>query len=644
MAVNLLDHVQLNTWIDDVNRQDVQNIRQEFLRGLGINELSQNHDGFFKALKQTLQPVFLDYDYDRNIPDANAEYMLREYIDIFQLYGIILGSRNMTRGQILQKVKTALANRPNPFPTQWQDGAVDDCQEPNQLSHDAIIQESIELVIWIWLMVDLQADPPLGRNTHHFARAPRPWRHNQTIEDAVLSSLSPLSTISGFFLGFPPTPFRLGDPRLVLAEKEDEHNDHDRQFSCLLNLREIERLTRIKVIATDNLLDHLSIQLDPDDELGNLVYIFDQSTWLRRVTDPTNQVSAFYEEAANEALETLAFLIPLDDREAIWFKRRASQPWYKRKFGDTRGPTGMWLSSDADKRMAPQRRVQLYRVWRHRLLMLEKAFASSSSTLPQLLIDQRDNNKRWQLWGTVLGFYLAVFLIGFTIWIAVVTQKLYNLESKDAKKMEESPPAVADTTTINNYYIAPGYSFTDNFTMPVTTSVSPPQSSATTVSRSIITIYPDTYSRYDVDTGSLEYDVQSGEIQKKSGLDSTTTFLNFVFPNETSGQTCQFNFWLGSDTTHTGSQEFDIFISDAQPFQNSDSWPSGNQRNNYAGRMTFRIVPGFAEFEAGFANVAQQFPCPGAQSVAYELVGVNDGDDILWNKTDSGPSISSRGD
>lgn len=84
-----------------------------------------------------------------------------------------------------------------------------------------------------------------------------------------------------------------------------------------------------------------------------------------------------------------------------------------------------------------------------------------------------------------------------------------------------------------------------------------------------------------------------------------------------------------SNTTLSGSQEFDIFTSNAQPIMDTESRPYENLRDNFAGRLLFSIVPGFAEFEAGFTKEARQFPCPGGQMVGYELVGVNDEDSIL---------------
>ena len=520
-------------------------------------------------------------------------------------------------------------------------------------------------------MVDLRAEPPQGDRSPGIAgRDPRPWKRMETIEEAVLSSLSPFSSLTGIYQTLPPppapapvallpapaapaapaaprpAPVNPQDPRILLVRDEDQLKDYDREFPWLFDLPSITRMSRITVKWTDNLLDHLFVQTDPKDHFWKMVYVFDHSKWLRQIADPTaadpaNQVPEFCKEAAKEALETLALLMPLDDEDISR---------YMNKHMRSRNLGGMWLGLQEDNEMKPKRRVQGYLIWRHKLLMLEEAFGSSSSTFWQLLRDRRDNNRWWNFCVAFLAFILAVLLLLFTVWLGVDTQKV--LVAEEAKSADTKNPAPAAVTSSNStlYYCCPAAAYCSatiaaNFTTSMATSISPPESSAATILPNSTTLYPDTYSRYDIDTGALEYNVQYGQIQKGTGFNDTTTLLSFIFPNRTSGLKCQFTFWLDGNTTHTGSQEFDIFISNAQPFESTNSWPSSNLRNTYAGRMMFSDVPGFAEFEAGYMNVAQQFPCPGGQKASYELVGVNDEDSILWNKTSSGPYIVvSQGD
>ncbi|KAK5446688.1 hypothetical protein LTS15_009621 [Exophiala xenobiotica] len=622
-----------NGWIFDPANQ-VQ-LRTAFLRLLGHQSPSHEYEGFFKSLNQRLQPVILDWDQPLAPPNAGTRYILRSYGDIITLHWIISQNGYRREGEIFRRTRDRFFS-PNGFSTAPMPG-------PHNL-YDSLIGNSIELVVWIWLMIGLRPDPVLNGPPVQGVggRDPRPWDWYDPIDAAVLSSLNPFSDRQGINQLTP-----LG-AQIVTSVDQKMEGDYDREFSWLFNLQDIQSLSRIRVKWTDSLLDHLVVKTDPEDKFGKLVYIFDNAKWLRRAENaPANTIPLFYQHAATEALETLALLIPRDVPGADISK------WYVEKVAPIRGPGGMWLYDLRDADMMPKRRVRDYQIWRHRLLLLEEAFGSSSSTFSQLFRDQRSNSQRWTFFVTFLSFVLALLLLlltaallALTGWLARDTHQLLVGTEADNTASSSEPPASGTYNPVYCCCPASPYcstTMTVNGTKASLSPISSSQSPASTALRPSTTVFPDTYSQYDVSNGAISYDTQHGEIKKQTGSNDITTLLNFKFPNHTSGTTCQFSFWLGSDSTHSGSQKIDIFTSNAQPIENTDSWPYGNLRDNFAGRLMFSVVPGFAEFEAGFTNEAHQFPCSGGHMVGYELVGVNDEDLIRWDKASSGPYIISQG-
>lgn len=153
------------------------------------------------------------------------------------------------------------------------------------------------------------------------------------------------------------------------------------------------------------------------------------------------------------------------------------------------------------------------------------------------------------------------------------------------------------------------------------------------------TINPTSLSLYSTWTGAVQRYVPSGAIVKPNGRSTdTTTLVTFSFPEETKGKTCELGFYLDASATLGGSKQFDVFTSLAPATASTQSWPSGNLRDQHIGRMT-ATKPGYATWVDGIGASAKTFPCPFGQTLGGELVGVNDVDEITWNAASSGPYI-----
>lgn len=72
--------------------------------------------------------------------------------------------------------------------------------------------------------------------------------------------------------------------------------------------------------------------------------------------------------------------------------------------------------------------------------------------------------------------------------------------------------------------------------------------------------------------------------------------------------------------------------------KDSASWPSGNLRDQYAGRMK-AVSPGEATFLLDYSDPAYVFDCPYGLKMGAELVGTGDQDQVEWSLASSGAYI-----
>ncbi|OAL27072.1 hypothetical protein AYO20_09880 [Fonsecaea nubica] len=154
----------------------------------------------------------------------------------------------------------------------------------------------------------------------------------------------------------------------------------------------------------------------------------------------------------------------------------------------------------------------------------------------------------------------------------------------------------------------------------------------------IATILPDFTSQYTVSTGAVAFHTSRGLVSRSHGNNGNdmTTLVTFELDTMYSGNQCQLVFDLGSDPTSyvTGTGKAQLFTSLAPATADSESWPSGNLRNQALGTIDVKAY-GRASWEAGSgpgANVDGKFPCSLITGQIYggEIVPVGDEDTISW--------------
>jgi hypothetical protein len=161
-----------------------------------------------------------------------------------------------------------------------------------------------------------------------------------------------------------------------------------------------------------------------------------------------------------------------------------------------------------------------------------------------------------------------------------------------------------------------------------------------------IQIRPTALSEYTVSTGAITYNTTTGTIYKNGGSSSDpdiTTLITFDIPSSAAGKTCSFVFDLNNclhcnPSPPTGTATFDVYTSLAPADHSTVSWPSGNLRDQYVGRMQ-AVKPGSAVWLDGYPQEGKAFPCPAGQLLAGELVGVGDSVDVQWDGIGEGPYI-----
>jgi len=149
-------------------------------------------------------------------------------------------------------------------------------------------------------------------------------------------------------------------------------------------------------------------------------------------------------------------------------------------------------------------------------------------------------------------------------------------------------------------------------------------------------LYPRVTSQYNVWTGAVDFNVNTGLIRKDGRNPDITTLVTVDFPASTQGKQCRFAFTLDSQSTFSGSAKFDVFTSLAPAAGPTTTWPNGNLRDQYTGR--FQAQVGDA---TPIEHANPSFPCPAGQTLGGELVGVFDNDLIQWNVNTpgTGPKI-----
>jgi len=158
----------------------------------------------------------------------------------------------------------------------------------------------------------------------------------------------------------------------------------------------------------------------------------------------------------------------------------------------------------------------------------------------------------------------------------------------------------------------------------------------------LATIHPIILSQYTVSTGAVNFATQTGLVSKSPnnhGAD-ITTLVTFIVDQAYSGYTCRLGFDLAPTDVSSGSGQVDLFMSLAPAAGLSTTWPSGNQRDNFLGRIQTQVGTD-GTFIQAIDGVDQGFPCSSIAGNYYggEVVGVNDVDYVSWASINNGPKI-----
>lgn len=170
-------------------------------------------------------------------------------------------------------------------------------------------------------------------------------------------------------------------------------------------------------------------------------------------------------------------------------------------------------------------------------------------------------------------------------------------------------------------------------------------SAAPLKARSVDTIYPITSSQYTSSTGAVDYDVTYGLASRTTtnGGADKSTLVTFCLPSDYSGSQymCEVVFDLFQNGASAyGTSQVDVFTSLKPAWVSSPSWPSGNLRDQYLGRIDV-VVGGTGVADTTIGGLGFKFPCSAiaGQTYAGEIVPVGDYDIVNWAANTDGPKI-----
>ncbi|KAL6707080.1 hypothetical protein ACN47E_004832 [Coniothyrium glycines] len=183
-------------------------------------------------------------------------------------------------------------------------------------------------------------------------------------------------------------------------DTEFEHAIFGSEITC----RNIEHMTNIQVVPTDNLADHMRLV-----ESGKKLCMFRHIAFLNMLKD--SKLPLFPKGFAEETLDTLRLLLPENDRKTrVWledeFKMRAGYSCFDRGL----------LKCGYFKLGHPSRSLKHYKFWRDRLEVLKDTVEEATPPSKALLKALRDRKAgdRW------LNSWVAMFAIGLTLFFGLV--------------------------------------------------------------------------------------------------------------------------------------------------------------------------------------------------------------------------------
>lgn len=162
----------------------------------------------------------------------------------------------------------------------------------------------------------------------------------------------------------------------------------------------------------------------------------------------------------------------------------------------------------------------------------------------------------------------------------------------------------------------------------------------------VATVFPDYTSQYNSKTGAVDFHTPYGLVSRSTsnGGADITTLVTFTLDSQYASNQCQLVFDLADySSSVSGSKKAQLFTSLAPATADSESWPSGNLRNQELGSIDI-VSGGRATWEAGSgpgATANGYFPCSAIAGHIYGGEVVPQGDDVTisWPAGSDGPKI-----
>lgn len=162
----------------------------------------------------------------------------------------------------------------------------------------------------------------------------------------------------------------------------------------------------------------------------------------------------------------------------------------------------------------------------------------------------------------------------------------------------------------------------------------------------VAVIFPDYTSQYNGKTGAVDFHTPRGLVSRSptNGGADITTLVTFQVGTEYQANQCQLVFDLVDPTSSVaGTSKAQLFTSLAPAYTDTETWPSGNLRNQMLGTIDI-VAGGRATWEAGSgpgATVDGFFPCSAITGQLYggEVVPQGDYDLISWPAGTDGVKI-----
>ncbi|KAK1463998.1 hypothetical protein CMEL01_12759 [Colletotrichum melonis] len=162
----------------------------------------------------------------------------------------------------------------------------------------------------------------------------------------------------------------------------------------------------IQVEFTDNLADHLLLI---EEESGIKVLIFHHVSFLR-----CHQSSIYPVGFLEETLETLQLLFPESEFGGTGISKRRRWSWYQKLLSKQPCPPIDWGLGSIGTLSAEARRIERFRFWRNRLIVLKQAYDDATPrTISQWWHDRRNR----VVWCT---FWLAILVLVLGALVGVV--------------------------------------------------------------------------------------------------------------------------------------------------------------------------------------------------------------------------------